>query len=140
MFATFVTKVARADDYHVIELNELSLDYRNFKMINANSHNMLIWPSPPKEAVNVNIKLDLFKYAYWNSIIESLTNDSKYASIGLDTRLGVRVTEYLEVGIYHHSQHVLDRSYDYMNGHFPEEDAVQIKLYLFKKDKNESLF
>jgi len=124
---------AYSDDFHIVNLNELSLDYKNYHVVNPNAHNMLIWPNVPKEGVNVGIKLDLFKYLYWDSTIESLTDDAQYASIGLETRLGVRVSDSLELGFYHHSQHVLDSQYTYMNGHFPEEDAVEVKLYLYKE-------
>lgn len=127
-------------DYHIVDLKELSIDYKNYQMVNPNSHNMLIWPNVPKEGINVGIKLDVLNYLYWDSVIESLTDSAQYASIGLDTRLGVRLSDHLDVGVYHHSQHVLDSSYVYMNGHFPEEDAVEVKIYLYKQNNRESLF
>jgi len=128
----FLRYASADDDFHLVDLNELSIDYKNFNMVNPDSHNMLIWPNTPKEGINVGIKLDLLHYFYWDSVIESLTDDAQYASIGLDTRLGLRVSQYLEVGFYHHSQHVLDRAYTGMDGHFPEEDAVEVKIYLYR--------
>lgn len=130
-FGVVLSKCAKADDWHVVDLSELSLTYRNYAVVNDKARNMLIYPEHPKEAINVGIKMDLLTYGYFDSTIESLTTGAKYQGIGLDTRLGLRVTNNLELGFWHHSQHNLDRNHGYM-GKFPSEDAVEIRLYLFK--------
>lgn len=135
---SILASVARAD-FKVFNLNELSIDYKNYKMVNPNSRNMLIYPEHPKEAINVNVNIDLLKYCYWDSIIESLTTEAQYKSIGLQTRTGCRIFNSIELGVYHHSQHILDGKSTYM-WRFPEEDAVQLKIYLYKQEKRESIF
>lgn len=126
-------------DFKLVELNQVALDYRNYGMLNDKARNLLIYPEHPKEAINVIVNIDLLKFAYWNSTIESLTTPSQYKSIGLDTRLGLRVSNFLELGIWHHSQHVLDGTQSYMSK-FPSEDAVQVKLFLYRKEKQDSIF
>lgn len=134
----FSTLICYAD-YHIIDLKELSIDYKNYAMVNKNARNSLIYPEPPKEAINVNINMDFATYFYWNNVIESLTTDGQYRSIGLQTQIGVRLSEHLELGYYHHSQHLIDRQHSYMDK-YPVEDAVQIKLYLYKSNNRESIF
>jgi hypothetical protein len=126
-----VSKEAAAEDFHLVDLKELTLNYRNYALVNDHARNLLIYPEYPKEAINVGIKLDILRIGYWDSLIESLTTGSQYRGIGLDTRLGIRVTENVELGLWHHSQHVLDRSEGNI-GKFASEDAVEIKVFLYK--------
>lgn len=123
----------------VFELNELYIDYRHYKLVNPNSRNPLIYPEPPKEGINLGLKTDIMSYFYFDSEIQSLTTDGQYRSIGLDTRLGVRLSSNLELGFWHKSQHLLDKHHSYMDK-FPSEDAVQIKYYLFQGKKRDGLF
>ena len=124
--------------YKLIELNELYFDYRNYSMLNDKARNPLIYPIYPKEAVNVGISLDMIGVVYWNSEIQSLTSDSKYEAIGLDTRLGVRITSGLEIGFWHKSEHLLDRVDTRMK--YPSQDAIQLKLFLYQSNKHGSIF
>lgn len=135
----FFSKLAGAYDFEVINLNELSLDYKNYSLLNPNSRNMLIYPDPPKESLNLTLKTDLFKLGYWDSTVESLTTSDQYRSVGLETRLGIRLTNNAEVGVYHHSQHDLDRAHSFMSA-FPEEDAFELKIYLYRAKTREALF
>ncbi len=128
------------DDYHIVDLKELSLDYKNFAMINPNGVDAMTWPDPPKESVNVLIKTDIATYFGWDSTIESWTTDSQYRGIGLETRFYARITEHLDLGIYHHSQHELDRPNQLNTTHFLEEDAVELKIYLYRDHKRETIF
>lgn len=128
-----IMEKGHADDYHVIDLNELNLDYKNFKMINDKARDPLVYPEPPKEGVDVNLDLGLVNnYGYWNSSVQSLTVDSQYRSIGLVMHLGVHLTEYLDVGYFHHSAHVLDEQQPYMP--FLTEDAVEVKIFLYRNN------
>ena len=134
-------RVEAATDYHLIDIRELALDYKNYKMINPNARNALIYPESPKEGVNVELKLDVMnRLFYWDSAIESLTTDSQYRSVGLKLWMGLHLSDHMDVGYYHHSAHILDATQSRMNG-FPVEDAVQIKLYLFRtKEPRNSVF
>lgn len=134
LLASLITCVsARADDYHLVNLNEVSLDYRNYGMVNPNGHEPMTYPDPPKEAINLEMKIDIFDWFYLDPTVESMTTDAQFRDIGLLLRLGVRITDYLEVGLIHHSQHQLDRRQQLGMDHFPESDALEVKLYLFRK-------
>lgn len=121
-----------------LELKEVSIDYKNFKMVNDKARNPLIYPDHPKEGINLNMNTDIASYLYWNNTIESLTNEGQYASVGLMTTLGIRISQDVEFGYYHHSQHLLDRHHSYMDK-FPSEDAINLKIYLFKDRRHESI-
>ena len=127
VLAFYAMATAEASDWHVVDLTEASLNYRNYALLNPNARNLLIYPEHAKEGIDVGLKMDLLSYGYFDSQIESLTTDAQYRSIGLQFGLGLRVTDYLNVGYWHHSQHVLDRgpqSYE----KFPSEDALEVRI------------
>jgi hypothetical protein len=138
LWCVFDSTCSKADDF--IQLDELSIDYRDYALVNDKARNLLIYPESPKEGINLNINTTFVSYVYWNSTIESLTTSSQYRGIGLQSSLGIRLNNYIDVGMWHHSQHVLDRvSGDMPN--FAEEDAIQLKVYLYRKDKGkDSIF
>lgn len=139
LLAAILPAIASAD-WHVIDLNELGIDYKNYAIVNDKARNLLIYPEHPKEGIDVNLKLNLLVYGYWDNTIESLTTSSQYRSIGLNTRLGVRASEHLELGYWHHSQHVLDRDAGYYDK-FPSEDAVEVRIFIFRsREKRDSIF
>lgn len=126
-------------DADLIELNELSINYRNYAVLGDKQRNLLIYPESPKEGIDLGMKLDLLDVIYSDSKIESLTTSSQYQGVGLDTRLGIRITQSTELGIWHHSQHVLDRKQGNI-GKFPSENAIELKVFIFKRDRRLSLF
>lgn len=133
-------KVACAADYHLIDLNELGINYRNYEKVNSKARNLLLFPEHPKESIDVLINLDVLHFGYMDSQIQSLTTSGQYRSIGLDTRLGIRVTEHLQFGYWHRSQHLMDRHHSFMPK-FPSEDSIEIRLYLFRsKEKRNGVF
>lgn len=140
IIASILCLRAEASDYHIVDLDELSIDYKNYKMVREKNYNTLTYPENIKEGINVNINTTILGAVYWNNTIETLTTEGQYRTIGLQLGLGVRLTDYIEVGYYHHSQHLLDRQHSFMN-HFPVEDAVEIKFYLYRgNSRNKTLF
>ncbi len=133
-----LTSASAYADWHIIDLNELSLDYKNYALVNDKARNLLIYPEHPKEGVDVTLNMDILSKGYLDSQIESLTTSAQYRSIGLQLRAGVRISEHLEFGYWHHSQHVLDRDVGYYDK-FPSEDAVEIKLFIYRADKRDSI-
>jgi len=123
---------ADAKDLGVLSLQQVDIDYRNYKMVNPNGHEPVTYPDPPKEALNLDLKIDVFHAGYIDPTIESMTTDAQFRDVGLLIRAGVRITDNLELGLIHHSQHELDRDQQLPMGHFPESDAVQVKIYLFR--------
>lgn len=128
-----------AEDFHLIELDTVALDYKNYSVISDKQRNLLLYPESPKESINVILNTTLFKYAYFNNTIESLTTNSQYRGIGLQLALGVRLSQYLDIGYYHHSQHVMDREMQSIPT-FPTEDTLELKFYLYRNDKNAGIF
>lgn len=119
--------------FDLIELDSLAIDYKNYKLLSTTQRDLLIYPESPYEGINVEINSSLFfDLMYFNSTIEGLTTSAQYRGIGLQERVGFRVFNILEVGWYHHSQHVLDREIQSIPT-FPAEDAIELKLYLYKR-------
>jgi len=116
-----------ADNWHVIDLHEVRLDYRRF---HESGRDPLFVDSTPKEGLDLGISTNILRYFGWDSIVHSKTNAAQYKYVSLETRLYLRVTESLEVGYYHHSQHLLDSAYPHQR--FPVADALQINLYIYR--------
>ena len=137
LFALLLMTSTDANAWQLIELNELQLNYKRFM---PNGRNMLIYPDPPKEALNLGINLDVAHYFYWDSVVESLTNDGQYKSVGLASKIGVRLTPAFSVQYEHHSQHVLDGTHSYM-WKYPVEDSVGIVYrFYFSTESRKSIF
>lgn len=130
--------LGKACSADLLRVDELSIDYKNYAILNDKARNLLIYPEHPKEGINLNLNLSLVEVCYWNSTIESLTTSAKYQGIGLETRLGVRLSEGFDFGVWHHSQHTLDRSPNIDK--FPSEDALELKLYLIGGKNRNTLF
>lgn len=139
LIISLIPSFAYAGNFKLLELDELVINYQNMSTLNPKARSMLIYPEYPDKSMNVIIKFDALKYLYWNSTIESLTTSAQYRSIGLQARAGIRIAPFLEVGLYHHSQHLMDRQHAYMPK-FPVEDAIEINLYLYRRDKKSNIF
>jgi hypothetical protein len=72
------------------------------------------------------------KFGYLDTNVEGWTTDAQYRGVGLEARIGVRPTDSIELGLYHHSQHQLDREQQLPMGHFPELDALELKIYFYR--------
>ena len=133
------SSLVQASDLHLMELDELSVDYKHFAVLNDKARNLLTYPEHPKEAINVNINSSILGVVYFNNQIQSMTTGAQYKSIGLQVGLGVRLTSYLEVGYLHLSQHVIDGKHPFMK--YPVEDSLTVKLYFYRAHKpNNTLF
>jgi hypothetical protein len=134
-FSTFITRVSRAE---IVDLNEVTLTYKNYQMVHKNNRHLLLWPEKPKEAITTTLNFDILKYAFWNNNIHAMTTDSQYRSIGLETRLGIRILPQLDISFYHFSQHLLERAHSSVLP-YPLEDAVEIRFNIFNKNKRDSI-
>lgn len=130
VYFIFLISVVRAD---FMDLKEVSIDYKNFRMINPNARNPLIWPEVPKEGLNLYLDTDvLWGIMYVKAEVESLTTEAQYREIGLTARFGVHLGDWVNLGLYHRSEHVLDEAPLSPMG-FPEEDALELKVYLYRR-------
>ncbi|CAM6005209.1 unnamed protein product [Sphagnum balticum] len=121
----------QADAGDVFQLDEFAIDYKNYDWIRSGQTPLLIYPMPVKEALNLDFNINVFQYGYLDGIVESLTDQTQFAAVGLQLSLGVRLTDWLQVGYYHHSQHILDGTIVNNGGAYPEEDAVELKLTIY---------
>jgi hypothetical protein len=131
---------AKAGDLGIFDLQEVSLDYHNHAALNPNQRDPLLFPESPKEKMALNVKTDMLWFLGLDTQLHASTTDSQYRAVGLQVDLYARITQYLEVGYEHHSQHLLDRDSASLP-RFPSEDSLAVKLYLFRaKVGRNSLF
>lgn len=133
------TLASMAAEWSPIELQELSVQYINLEKINDKARNFLTWPESPTEKINVLIDTNILTHGYWNSKILSQTTDAQFRSIGLETHIGVRLTNFLDMGYYHYSDHAIDRNVGGMPK-FPVEDGIELRIYLYRAKDANSIF
>lgn len=117
------------------ELDSLYVDYKKFDDSNRDP---LFYNSTKKESISLVMNTNFLSYFYLDNRVHGETNNAKYELVGLEARIGLRLTNYMEVGYYHHSQHLLDDKYPYQK--FPVDDAVEIRLYIYGNSHREGLF
>lgn len=133
--SSLLTGIARAD---IVDLNEVTLTYKNYEMVHKGSRHLLLWPERPKEAITTTLNFDILRYAYWNNNIHAMTTGSQYRSIGLETRLGVRLFPQVDISFYHYSQHLLERAHPNVLP-YPLEDAIEIRFNILKRNNKEAI-
>lgn len=136
-----------AEGFELIDMRDVTLTYHNFfpggvdPLLTQN--NLQLGHSMDKE-INIGINMDIAKYLYWDNTVHSMTDlgpsgtRGQFRMIGWEFGFGVdvrRIYSKLPVsfGYYHYSRHLLDT--DSSLGHFPVEDAFEIKLYLYQRKR-----
>lgn len=125
--------VSKAD---TLELQEIKLNYKSFfpggsdPLITQNglNHNM-------DKELNLHLNMDFFDHFYWNNMIHSMTDKDEAGSgqfrlVGWNFNLGLHLTDYVDFGYHHFSQHLLDYAGP---NHYPVQDAWEINVYIFRK-------
>lgn len=138
---SIVGKIVRAD---IIDLKELSISYKSF---DKHGSDPLITQNIPNrglgEGLDLTLNTTVLKYLYWDNLIHTTTDvvlpagKGQFRLIGWQIRLGAQLSDNLQIGYYHHSQHLLDTIYP---DHFPLQDALEIKFTLHKDNKYDSIF
>lgn len=123
--------LSEAQAWELLELSELSVDYHRYR---RGGRDMLLYPEIPKERINTNIHTTVLEFLHWDSTILAQTTDAQYRSIGLETRISLSVSKYIDVFMEHQSLHLIDRDHSYME-RFPVTDTVGVKIYLFRNNK-----
>lgn len=114
------------------ELKELYVDYFNFGYLNKDERNPVIYPTPPSTGLNFGETMDLFwGYGYLDAEVQSLTDTAQFREIGLQYRLGVRPFKWVELGLWHLSQHVLDEPNP--AGYYPFQTGLELKIWLYRR-------
>jgi hypothetical protein len=89
---------------------------------------------------DVNVNTTLLTYLYLDSRLHADTDsiitenedsiNGQFRAAGLEFHFGINFTENLQLGYYHHSQHVLDTISNV--GPFPRADGVELRYNLYK--------
>lgn len=116
-----------APKFRLMKLDEATVFYKHY---HPAARHPLFYDSTPKESLNLGTAVDFAEVIGWDSTVQSMTNQSQYYMVGLQMRLYLRVTQHLEVGYYHQSQHLLDHTYPFQR--FPVEDAWTVQLNLYR--------
>jgi hypothetical protein len=129
-----------------VSLRELSIDYKWYMthsfdpIINANG----LQNRAMANGLNLNMNLDVLTYGFIDTTVFSLTDQptdngpmGQFRSVGLNVKLGMRMTDAIDLYFEHRSQHVLDTTLPFP---FPEQDGIAIKIYLINKNKHEGVF
>ena len=130
-----------------IELKELSIEYKDFFPGGTDpliTQNGLPDRTLGKE-LNLNIYTDIYEYCYWNNTVHSMTDEiigsggrGQFRMVGWEFSVGCRLIQELDFGYYHFSRHNLDHLSTL--GHFPVQDSLGIKIYLYQPKYRRSLF
>lgn len=91
----------------------------------------------PTSMLDVNINFRISPYTYFNNTIHTMSDQSQFRTIGWEYTAGVHLSNQVDLGIYHYSQHVLDTPFP---GDIPQMTGIQIKIFLYKENKTRSIF
>lgn len=130
---SFICSLGHCD---IVTLDSLYVDYKDYAILNDKNRDLLVYPEPAKEGVNLGLDTSILGVGYFNSQIEGTTTSAQYRGVGLQLQIGIRLSDYLDVGYYHHSQHTLDRP----SGDIPRfavEDAIELKIYIYRAHKSQ---
>jgi hypothetical protein len=123
-----------AEDF--FNLDEVSIGYKKF---DGGGRDPLFFSAPMKEQLDLRVNTTLFYWLGFDSTVHSMTNTDQFHVVGLNTRLYVRLSKYVEVGREHFSRHILDSSLP--GQRFPVYDCWTINIYLLRQERRkESLF
>ena len=130
VYSALLYHLAHAKDFG--DLKELYVDYKNFGYLNNNQRNSVIYPTPPATGINFGESMDLFwGWGYLDAEVQSLTDAGQFREIGLEYRLGAHLGKYVDLGLYHISQHTIDEAPP--AGYYPFQTAIELKVWLYKK-------
>lgn len=120
--------IATAD---FLELQEVYVNYKVFSGTTRTPYLQLpgLEGHSLENELNLNVNMDLWDHFYWNNVIHSL-NDGNYRLIGWNWRVGVHITDYIDFGWNHFSEHYADYSSPYG---FPLQNSWEINIYLFRR-------
>ena len=124
-FAIAATSTGQAAE--LVSLDETSIHYKRFV---PNGRNPYFLTLAPKEELNFQIDFTAFKYCYVNTRLHAMTTSAQYHLVGLNTVIGVRVTNGIHLQYEHFSKHLLDSTYPYQK--FGVEDSIGAKFFLYK--------
>ena len=140
-FSTCINKCL-AGSYPILELDELKVQYIDY--FKGGRDPLISLPNRQLgKQLNLSFNSTLFDYFYWNSLIHSSTDEipdtssGQFRVVGLEMQLGVRITNYFNLYLHHHSQHSLDTTLPFG---FPVQDGVGLEIIIFSNKRKEGIF
>lgn len=140
LYAILAARVARADEVHLLELNEFSLqtgkvvnyDDPYYTYADRGSASSEYWDT----ITQANFNLDLLKIGdtrlYWNNNVTGASTNERYRMVRWHWEGGLDFNKYAQVFWEHQSEHVLDAP---GNGHFPMFNAYELRFVVYKRDR-----
>lgn len=125
-----------------LEIEDLTIKYINY--FPGGVDPLLTQNGLPNRTVGQDLQLSLstsiYDHVYWDSIVHSGTDrifadngdtvPGQFRTVGLIMRLGLNLTDSTQLGLFHHSQHLLDTTY--AHGPFPRLDGIELKINLYR--------
>ena len=125
----------------MMELTELSI---NLQRYGGYSRYPLVTDFPDRyldRGLSVTSKSTLFEYGYWDTTTFSKTDADKqgwsqFRTVGLEMSLGIHLTSFVDMGLFHRSEHLLDVG---TTARYPLLDAFDMTIYLYKKNETKAV-
>ena len=143
LFFSYLLYEQPAPAAELIQLRELSITARQF--LPGGSYPPITDNGLPDRQLDkelgLHMDVDVLRYGYWTSDIHSMTDRTstgrgQFRLVGLEFGAGIRLAPGLELGYWHYSAHELDGISPW---HFPLQDAVQFKFYIYRLDYRPSI-
>lgn len=133
-----VSQCDASTDFRAIELQELAVDFRQY-MPNGYYPYITNNGLPDREVgqgLDVIMNLTVLKFFYWDNKIVSLadrgrgnSSPGQFRLVGWNFRFGLQLTEWIQFGYFHFSQHLLDAQFPW---HYPVEDAYELRFIIYQ--------
>ena len=139
LVAFLMSSAAFAEDLY--ELDRVEITYKSFK---TGGHDPIIQDSglqnrQADKELGLNLNMSFLSVIYFNNYIHGTSDtpivgdgSGQFRVVGWQYEAGLRVTKFLDLGIGHHSQHLLDYAGP---NHFPVENWVGIRVKLFESPR-----
>lgn len=124
---TLTPQIAKSD---VLNLDEVYINYKSFVGETRNPYLQIpgLEDHSLQNELNLNINMTIVDHFYWDNTIHSL-NDGEYRVIGWNYRIGVHITDYIDFGRNHFSEHYINFVSPYG---FPLQNSWELNLYLYR--------
>jgi len=131
--------------FEVLSLDKVDITYRSYfpggrvLLINNNT----LPNKSPASYLGLGVNMNVFEVFRWDNTIhsyvdkDSVNGSSQFRTISWEFSIYISPMDFIDLGLYHHSQHVLDMNNKFA---FPVEDAFFLHINVYKsKTKRESM-
>jgi len=123
MLLLSMSKVYAEDMTNYVKVTDLSIEVEKSIMTNRSFY--IPEDENPSKYLNLNLKMQIGNYMYFNQRIESIVGTSQFRHIGYRPEFGVSSSFGIDVYVRHFSGHSLDSN---LGRDFPEENVVGIRF------------